>query len=50
VGEVRSPPILILDEATSALDPITKADIIATIERMTTKHSVIIITHLNIGK
>ena len=42
---VREPAILILDEATSALDPATEAGILATIERITQKRTVIFITH-----
>lgn len=42
---VRNPAILILDEATSALDPITEAGILATLSRIASECTVIIITH-----
>lgn len=42
---VRNPAILILDEATSALDPITEAGILATLSRIASERTVIIITH-----
>src|SRR6476469_301104 len=42
---VRNPAILILDEATSALDLVTEAGILATIDRIAKKCTVIMITH-----
>ncbi|MEB3827291.1 ABC transporter ATP-binding protein [Phormidium sp. CCY1219] len=42
---VRDPAILILDEATSALDVATEAGILATIDRIAQKRTVIVITH-----
>lgn len=42
---VRNPAILILDEATSALDPLTEAGILATLERIASERTVIVITH-----
>lgn len=42
---VRDPAILILDEATSALDPITEAGIFATLERIASSRTVIVVTH-----
>lgn len=42
---VRNPAILILDEATSALDPVTEADILATLERIASDRTVIVVTH-----
>ncbi|MDX2229931.1 MAG: ABC transporter ATP-binding protein [Leptolyngbyaceae cyanobacterium bins.349] len=42
---VRNPAILILDEATSALDPITEAEILATLERISGDRTVIVVTH-----
>ena len=42
---VRNPAILILDEATSALDPITEAGILATLDRIASDRTVIVITH-----
>src|SRR5437867_9588831 len=42
---LREPTILILDEATSALDPATEAAIIATLERLARKRTVLVVTH-----
>ncbi|MFB2921649.1 ABC transporter ATP-binding protein [Aerosakkonema funiforme] len=42
---VRNPAILILDEATSALDPLTEAGILATLDRIASERTVIVITH-----
>ena len=42
---VRNPAILILDEATSALDPLTEAGILATLDRIASDRTVIVITH-----
>lgn len=42
---VRNPAILILDEATSALDPVTEAGIFATLSRIASSCTVIVITH-----
>ena len=42
---VRDPALLILDEATTALDPETEAGIVATVQRLTGKLTVLSISH-----
>lgn len=42
---VRNPSVLILDEVTAALDPETEAHINATIKRLSTNRTVILVTH-----
>lgn len=42
---VTHPEILILDEVTSALDPVTEADIVGNIRRLSKAFTIIVITH-----
>ena len=42
---VRDSAILILDEATSSLDPITEAEILSTLERISSTCTIIVVTH-----
>ena len=42
---VRNPALLILDEATTALDPETEAGIVATVKRLTSRLTVLSISH-----
>jgi len=41
----RNPDVLILDEATSALDPLTEKSIIKTIQELSGRKTIIIVTH-----
>ena len=42
---VRRPAVLVLDEATSALDPETEAGIVATLDELRGRHTIVSVTH-----